>query len=129
MSFKQVKQYTKILCRYFNILGLDGDDIIQPPSVWLQYDCCSKVGVLGVIFESSAGIADLARMNINLSSNNESYMWQPLSNDIVRFYSMIEHDEDQLRWFNQALGNILRDDAETGYGIANILKDSIEIDV
>ncbi|CAM4773244.1 unnamed protein product [Rotaria magnacalcarata] len=81
---------------------LDENDIIQPPSVWLTYNCLSQAGVLGIRFKSSTGSTDIARMYIDLSKKKETYMWQLLPINIDRFYCLIEHDIHQLRWFNEA---------------------------
>ena len=85
-------------------IELSKDDTIQPPSVWLIYDCRLKLGDLGVRFEFPAGTTDLAHIHINLSSKQEEkYMWQLLSMNVDRFYHLIECDKDQLKWFNKTL--------------------------
>ncbi|CAF3652782.1 unnamed protein product [Rotaria socialis] len=87
--------------------GLEEDDLIQPTSVWITYDCRSKKGHLGVRFQSAAGKVDLAQMLIDLSTKKEQYEWQLRPDEVDHFYNLIKNDQQQLPMFSEAMGNII----------------------
>jgi len=68
----------------FQSSNVDEDSIIKPPAAWLEYDCQSKKGVIGLRWQSLFGTIDLASMNIDLSrkGQKQNYYWEVNSKDI-----------------------------------------------
>jgi hypothetical protein len=64
------------------IAYVDGNIVISPPSGWLEYDCQSKKGIVGLRWTSSFGQLDLASMKIDLSTREQKYQWQINSKEI-----------------------------------------------
>lgn len=58
------------LCR---VSGLPEDDLIQPISAWISYDCVSKKGDFGVRWKSFSGEFDLALMQMSFGSHDAEH--------------------------------------------------------
>lgn len=92
--------------RLFAIIsGLLEDDLIQPVSVWIKFDCHTKRGDLGVRWKSPAGEIDLALMKMTFGPSNPDHnVWQLQWKEITAFRSSFEDDEPQMNIFQEAIG-------------------------
>jgi hypothetical protein len=59
------------------IASVDEVNTILPTASWLEYDCESKKGIIGLRWKSSCGEINLATMDVDLSRRNEktTYHW------------------------------------------------------
>jgi hypothetical protein len=100
-----VDEQKRNACLFAIISGLSEDDLTQPVSVWIKFDCHTKKGDLGVRWKSTAGEIDLALMEMTFGPSNPDHnIWQLQWKEITAFRSSFEDDELEMNIFNEAIG-------------------------
>lgn len=83
---------------------MEEDDVIQPISVWITYDCRSKEGHLGVRFDSPAGKVDLAEILVDLSiPPPQLYQWHRRDTQVHHYYGLIQENKSYEPVFIEAM--------------------------
>lgn len=83
------------------------EDVIQPMSVWISYDCQSKREYLGVRFVTPRGEVDSAEILMDLSIlPTQPYEWKHRSDQINEYYGLIQKEDHMVDALIEAMSKI-----------------------
>jgi hypothetical protein len=72
---------------------IDENAVIKPPAGWVEYDCQSKKGVIGLRWHSYFGHVNLATINFSLlKDEKQTYCWNINNTGIKRANELIAND-------------------------------------
>ncbi len=95
------RSYNYLINVYIIILGRKGKNVIEPPAVWLRYNCILKTGLLCVEWINLSNIVEFAFMYIvNFKSNDEDqYKWHWQEKNIIKMKKKLQANAKYLKAF------------------------------